>query len=194
MGDHLAAVRHFPSVRHRPAHTFSDILVGLSPARAEGIPQMLPGPRLPQHSIPDAHALTFKDIVRFNHQGLGPDGQPVHPSDRGGGLLRTFHRRGNDRGYVVLREGLRRHVRHLHSMLREPISRQAAIQHTLGVVHFPVAKEMDDAVLVTHPSSLSTTDEGASRGHDLRRPAALFLLGRHSSSPASSARSRMTTP
>ena len=65
---------------------------------------------------------------------------------------------------------------------------------TAQVVHFPVAKEMDDAVLVTHPSSLSTTDEGASRGHDLRRPAALFLLGRHSSSPASSARSRMTTP
>ena len=95
---------------------------------------------------------------------------------------------------MLLREGLRGRIRHLYSALREPISRKAAIQHTFGVVHFPVAKEMDDAVLVTHPSSLSTTDEGASRGHDLRRPAVLFLLGRHSSSPASSARSRMTTP
>jgi hypothetical protein len=39
----------------------------------------------------------------------------------------------------------------LHSTLGEPISREAAVQHTFGVVHLPVTKEMDDAVLVTHP-------------------------------------------
>ena len=76
----LATVRYFSSVRDHPAHAFGDVLVGLSPTGAKGIPQMFPGPRLPQNGeclCPRRHC-EVTDSGGVGGAPRGADGDGAH--------------------------------------------------------------------------------------------------------------------
>jgi hypothetical protein len=88
----------------RLTHSGGNVVVRLTPTRAEWIPQVTPRARLTKHAVTDADALTLEDVIGLDSERFGDDVVAVHSCHRCGSLLRTFHRRGNYRRDVVITE------------------------------------------------------------------------------------------
>jgi hypothetical protein len=94
--------------------------VGLSPTRAQRIPEQAPGARIAHRPFDVA---PLEEVCALDQVGIGVDRKAELLGDRAGGLLRTLQRARHDVCDVVAREGRRRRLRHPVTELAQVVPR-----------------------------------------------------------------------
>ena len=145
----LAPPRLTQRCRQRGTHPRRDIAIRLPPGRTQRIAVILVVLRVGQHRAIRINCKPLKDVIRFNEARIGSNAQTIGGGSRRRRQLGTQQGRRDDAGNIRPRihQISSTASRHLIPQLRQPKTRQPAVQNAGGIVHFSVTHDVNDGAV-----------------------------------------------
>jgi hypothetical protein len=144
--DDVLAGELVPDGGHDGVDPLDHVDVALAPGGGAQVAQLPPDLGMAQDVPGDVAGDPFEDVAGLDQPQVGAELQAVGGRDRGGGLLGPLQGAGPHRGQRDVGEVAGQQARLGLAAGRQAVAGQPAVEHPAGILHLPVADQVDDGL------------------------------------------------